>query len=327
LRNSIPLQDDNGFRASFSTKFSFRITENSGIGDEDGAGADGFTFTINSVSNTAGGNGGGLGYANIPSSFAIEFDTFNNGGIDGSNGNHVGIDINGNVNSAARVNLGTSSGRLNDGNVRFVWVDYDGDSQSLEVRLSDSDVRPESAIVSHTVDLVAVLQTPNVFVGFTSGTGSGRGWHQILAWTFVNRYRPVFTSCATDITGTSESTAVLADLDVWGFEAAPQYRAVVLINVAEAVELRDWRLEVHFPADGEQIVRYGTWYSVYTDGVFMCETDTPSTAVISPAAWANPVANGGQFRVEYVATNNARLTADEIRAFTSFVVMTAAAAK
>jgi hypothetical protein len=319
LRNSISLQGDDGFRASFSTKFAWRITESAGVGDSDGAGADGFTFTINSISNNAGGYGIGLGYAGVLRSFAIEFDTYQNAGVDGGNGNHVGVDINGDVNSVARVNIPTNAGRLNDGTVRYTWVDYNGETQLLEVRLADTDVRPEAAIIAYTVDLVAVLQTPNVFVGFTSGTGSGKGWHQILSWVFTNTYRPVFTSCATDISGTSTSSATMGDLDVWGWEAQPQYRAVVNIQVAET-ELSNWRLEVHFPANGEQIVRYGTWYSVYTDGVFTCETATPSTAVISPAAWAMTVSQGGLITVEYVASNNARLTADEIRASTSYVV-------
>jgi hypothetical protein len=66
--------------ASFSTLFRFQILNPVGIGDSDGAGADGIVFAIQTVSNTAGGGGGGIGFQGISPSVGIELDTFNNGG-------------------------------------------------------------------------------------------------------------------------------------------------------------------------------------------------------------------------------------------------------
>ena len=51
LTNTFSLASD----ASFSTFFSFQIRNPVGIGDADGAGADGIVFTVQTVSNTAGG--------------------------------------------------------------------------------------------------------------------------------------------------------------------------------------------------------------------------------------------------------------------------------
>ena len=87
-----------GANASFSSFFVFQISNSGGIGDGDGVGADGLTFTVQTVSNTSGGSGGGIGYQGISNSVAIEFDTYNNGSGDGNNGNHVGVDLSGSVN-------------------------------------------------------------------------------------------------------------------------------------------------------------------------------------------------------------------------------------
>ena len=81
-----------GNNGSFSTHFQFQLSNSGGIGDEDGAGADGIVFVVQTVSNNVGAAGGGIGYSGIPNSIGIEFDTFDNGEI---SGNHVGVDENG----------------------------------------------------------------------------------------------------------------------------------------------------------------------------------------------------------------------------------------
>lgn len=180
--------------ASFSSAFRFQITNSGGICDEDGCGADGLVFAVQTVSNTAGGAGGGIGYMGLDRSVGIEFDTWNNGGWDNYNGNHVGIDLNGNIDSVAQANLSTAGGnRLNNGAVWSAWVDYNGVSDALEVRLAQgaAALRPLDALLAYTVDLTGVLQTTDAFVGFTSGTGSAYGNHDILAWQFNSSYDPI----------------------------------------------------------------------------------------------------------------------------------------
>lgn len=182
---AITLQNQN----SFSTYFSFRITNPLGWTDTDGIqGADGLVFVVQTNSNTAGGAGGGIGYENIPNSVGIEFDTWNNGGWDDNNGNHVGINLSGNINSTVQTAVGTP---MNNGAVWHSWVDYNGTTDLLEVRLAQTDLRPVAALLSHTVDLQTILGSPNAYVGFTSGTGAAGGNHDILSWTFRDAYRPV----------------------------------------------------------------------------------------------------------------------------------------
>jgi hypothetical protein len=183
-KTAITLQNNN----SFSTAFSFRITNPLGISDVDGQGADGIVFVVQTVSNTAGGAGGGIGYSGIPRSVGIEFDTWDNGGWDDFDGNHLGIDIGGEINSVVQTHI---TPRMNDGSRWYSWVDYNGTTKLLEARLSQSNLRPLLATLSYNVDLVNVLQSPNAFVGFTSGTGAAGGNHDIINWEFRDTYNPV----------------------------------------------------------------------------------------------------------------------------------------
>ncbi|MBI5688732.1 MAG: hypothetical protein HZC55_01445 [Verrucomicrobia bacterium] len=187
--------------ASFSTRFQFQITQNGSFGDGDGAGADGLAFLVQNVANNVGGGGGGIGYQGLSPSLAIEFDTYNNGGGDANNGNHVGINLNGNMSSVALIGVAP---RFNNGAEWTVWVDYNGGTQLLEVRWDStgSATRPVAAGLAYSgLNLSSVLGSTNAYVGFTSGTGSGYGNHDILNWHLQDDYAP--------ITGVPEATHTL----------------------------------------------------------------------------------------------------------------------
>ncbi len=180
----VDLQAEN----SFSTFFRFQITDSGGAGDDDGSGADGLVFVVQTVSNSVGGGGVDIGFGGIAPSLGIEFDTFNNGGSIDPNGNHVGIDINGSVQSVATQ---TEPVRFNNGDYWNVWIDYDGVSDLLEVRWSTALQRPESSMLSHTVDLLDLIGQTSAYVGFTSGTGAGFGNQDLIGWEFRSYYSPV----------------------------------------------------------------------------------------------------------------------------------------
>lgn len=182
--NTVALNND----ASFSTAFVFNISNPVGISDGDGQGADGIVFVVQTQANNVGGIGGGIGYAGINNSVGIEFDTWNNGSIDGNNGNHVGVNLNGSLSSSPIGNVAT---RMNNGNDWYGWVDYNGLTDLLEVRIAQNNIRPGAAFLSHTVDLAATLGSPNAFVGFTSGTGSAGGSHDIVSWQFNSDFNPI----------------------------------------------------------------------------------------------------------------------------------------
>jgi len=187
LADPIPLIDSGGFRASFSTAFTFQMTHPMGCGEADAGGADGLVFVVQTASNQFGGPGIGLGYYGINKSIGVEFDTWFNGGYD-IDGNHVGIDQNGSVASLDSVHVSTA---MNNGQVWYAWVDYDGNTQSLEVRLSQTSARPAAPLLARNMDLPAILEQPDAYVGFTAGTGCGGNDHDIRSWTFTNTYNPI----------------------------------------------------------------------------------------------------------------------------------------
>lgn len=182
--------------ASFSSYFEFQFTH------QGSGGADGIVFTVQTVGNTAGGGGGGIGYQGLAPSLGVEFDNWNNGSCDGNNANHAGIDINGSVcsvvrNDAAGVWPQVFDGEswrtveLDSGSIFHAWVDYNGVTDVLEARLALTDTRPDTALMSHTVDLVALLGTTDAFIGFTSGTGAATADHDIRRWVMDGQFNPI----------------------------------------------------------------------------------------------------------------------------------------
>jgi RHS repeat-associated protein len=166
---------------TFDASFAFQITSSGGAGDGDGPGGDGFTFVLVGQPNQLGSGGAGIGYGGITPSLAVEFDTYNNGGIDQNSGNHVGIDVNGNVASVALTPVAV---RFNDGAVWHAWVDYNG--ATLEVRVSQTTVRPDKPTLTASIDLKGIFAgSTSIFAGFTSGTASATGDHDIRSWSMT----------------------------------------------------------------------------------------------------------------------------------------------
>lgn len=175
--------------ASFSTYFQFRFTNAGGSCDGLGCGADGLVFAVQTVGNNVGGLGGGIGYQGIARSVGIEFDTWNNGGGDNNSSNHIGVNVNGSVDSVRLAEVIEAD--MNNGGVWNAWVDYNSATQLLEARLTQGSARPGSALVSYTVDLASVLGVTDAFVGFTSGTGSAFANHDVLSWVLEDNYAPI----------------------------------------------------------------------------------------------------------------------------------------
>lgn len=175
--------------ASFSTYFQFRFTTAGGACDgPNSCGADGLVFVVQTVSNNVGGGGGGIGYQGIPKSLGIEFDTWFNGGVD-IDSNHVGIDLNGDVNSVKSVTVAEAD--MNNGAIWNAWVDYNSATSLLEVRLTQLGTRPVTALLSYNVDLASVLGSTSAFVGFTSGTGAAFANHDVLTWKLEDSFKPI----------------------------------------------------------------------------------------------------------------------------------------
>ena len=176
--------------AAFSTFFTFRLSHPGNVP------ADGITFTIQSVNPFSLGHAtGGLGYSGISNSLSVEFDTFNNGTLGGTPGdadnNHVAVNINGVLNNSVATYV--TNNAMNDGNILYAWVDYNGARNLLEVRLSEIPVRPPAPTLATVVNLPLILGTNIAFVGFTGSTGAGWNQQDILAWKFMTLPTARFT--------------------------------------------------------------------------------------------------------------------------------------
>jgi hypothetical protein len=164
---------------TFSATFEFRITNPGGPHDGTDTGADGITFTIQGIGDTALGGGGSLGYSGIGASVAVEFDTWNNGGgLNDPGSNHLGINTNGGFGGATLA----VTPRFDDGNLWYAWIDYDG--TTLEVRVNQAGVRPVAADLSRVIDIPTTIGSTTAHVGFTGATGGAFGDHDIVNWNF-----------------------------------------------------------------------------------------------------------------------------------------------
>jgi hypothetical protein len=175
----IPLTT-NGADTSFSAEFQFQISNAQGGIDIDGLpGADGLGFAIATSPSSIGGFGGN--FFKITPSVVVEFDTWKNG--DETSGNHVGIDING----AVRV-FQPWTPPLNNGRIRYAWIDYDGSTDLLEIRLSETPARPANPMMPpYRVDLKTMfVNQSNIYFGFVAGTGpSGKQDHDIRFFSYT----------------------------------------------------------------------------------------------------------------------------------------------
>lgn len=183
-KNKVNLANNRSFSAYFSMRFSY----------PGNGGADGIVFCIQTESNNAGSSGGGMGYEGISPSLGVEFDTYNDSGypIYDPDGNHIGVDVNGSVASvvtaAAPGSLKPSSS-WQAGPLWYVWIEYDGSTGLLEVRMSTTNSRPATATLSHTMSpTLAATVGADVYVGFTAATGGSYEDQDIESFYFNNDY-------------------------------------------------------------------------------------------------------------------------------------------
>ena len=189
-----------GDNLSFSTEFSFQMTNGGGITDGtiNPTGADGIVFVL-AESPGLGGQGGGVGYSGLANSIGIKFDTFQDGTANDPNGNFVAIYTDGSVNTAGYVPYSPSnpstepqyfspSTSMKNGDIWHVWIDYNGDTSELDVRLSDGvNTRPATPQLSQSISLnnLSILgPSPQLYAGLTSGTGQAYDDNDILSWQF-----------------------------------------------------------------------------------------------------------------------------------------------
>ena len=170
----------------FDLSSPFNFTFDVFLGCNDG-GADGMAFVLQPLSVNAGSSGGGIGYAGINPSFAIEMDTYVNATDPGFD--HIAFQTNGIVTHggantlAGPVQTSAATGNVEDcawHTLNIVW-----DPATLTMTASFDGVQR----LTYTGDIVNNLfgGNPNVYWGFTAATGGANNLHQ-----FCNALSPAF---------------------------------------------------------------------------------------------------------------------------------------
>lgn len=159
---------------SFRADFTFRVVPGLPAGETS---ADGFTFAIAESPAAVGGSFANLGYGGIqPGGFAVEFDTWNNGiSTNDPDGNHLGLDLNGSVNSRHTAPLPI---QIDDGLLHKAIITYEDTVQGGHVTVSvDSEL-----FMDVTDPLIGV---PDGYFGFTAATGGGTAEHRIESFRLL----------------------------------------------------------------------------------------------------------------------------------------------
>ncbi|KAJ3326532.1 peptide-N4-(N-acetyl-beta- glucosaminyl)asparagine amidase [Blyttiomyces sp. JEL0837] len=175
---------------SFISTFSFKITRPNG-----GDGADGISFVIQSSSPSAIGTGGsGLGYAGIPKSVAVEFDTYcSRDTCNDPNGNHISVHTRGELPNSSHHRFSVACTcavpELASGRVIFVKVCYDYKMKSVEVwvaeGLSEGVVMEDkdfAKVLKVQMDFDDRIKSESAYFGFTGATGGLCQRQEILSW-------------------------------------------------------------------------------------------------------------------------------------------------
>ena len=171
----------------FITEFEFRLTDAQGLDSSGQLGGDGMAFVVQNVSDEELGSiSGELGYAGIPKSLAVEFDTWWNDWDLSSNdiGIHSrGINANNNR-EQGQLALDTVPGNFADGRVHHARIEYT--PGWLSVFLDGADTPTTQAEIADLADFIGADEG-FAWVGFTASTGGAVENHDVLSWFFESR--------------------------------------------------------------------------------------------------------------------------------------------
>ena len=302
---------------SFTTTFSFQLTN---------ANADGFCFVLQAASpNALGTAGGNLGFTNIPTSVALKFDLYNNGG-EGSDS--TGLYLNGAVPlSANSVDLTGGGIDLHSGHLFTATVAYA--NGTLSQTITDT-VTNATFTRNYAVNVPTILGANTAYVGFTGGTGGLTAVQDITAWTYTPVSAPVAPAAPTGLTATASAGRIaLAWVASTGASTYNVYRS--LIPGGEGTT--PYATGLTTPAFTDNAVAGGTTYYYQVTAVAGSGQSTPSaessamatvtlpaaptglTATVNSASqitlnWADNSGNETGFRVEQ--SNNSGNTWNEI---------------
>lgn len=190
--------------------YDFDMTFQVYLGYNDG-GADGIAFVMQPLSTGAGSAGGGLGYAGINPSIAVEYDTWQN---DDPWYDHISIQRNGDPNStgtiAGPVQASAASTNIEDNQNHTTRITWNATTKVLSVWF-DGNLR-----TTYTGDLVNNFfgGNPLVYWGFTGATGGAKNPQSFCVTSATFRQALTLTVSSTNVTcpGANNGTATVTSI-------------------------------------------------------------------------------------------------------------------
>jgi gliding motility-associated-like protein len=160
-------------------------------------GADGIAFVLQPQSSNAGGLGGGIGYASISPSIAIEFDTYYNSGSDPLTNDHVAIIKNGQpflLGPHSEFITPIDIGNVENGQWHTATFQWTASTQKLKLIFDGVQ------LFDVTINLGAIFPNNNsVFWGFTSATGGANNLHKVKINNYCVTLENNNSNCCTNI--------------------------------------------------------------------------------------------------------------------------------
>lgn len=185
LKTQTRFQGDGGFSSKFGLQASSRTS-----------GGEAWEWIIAGSDSRIIGTADEEGVWNRTNAFVVEFDTDGNSGEENQDppgsGNHIAIYLGG-----MQICLDSIPASLADGRLYYVWVDYTGFNNNLEVWISspETSTRPGSPTVRCEVDIWGTLPIEdNYFVGmdaYNSPEQAGPTMSLRETFTLADAYRPL----------------------------------------------------------------------------------------------------------------------------------------
>jgi hypothetical protein len=143
----------------------FEITTEINFGSKDAEGADGVALVFQNKSTHELSDGEGIGYKGINPSYAIEFDTYQNGNLNDPPKDHVGLRVNGDPTHNQAKNDYKEVDNLEDGKYHPIIFSYRTQTKTFSLTLDGKAIFTNQAFPSSS------FSDGKVYYGFTAATG------------------------------------------------------------------------------------------------------------------------------------------------------------
>ena len=198
---------------------SFDFTFRNFFGCNGASGADGEAFVLTTNPNGLGNQGEGLGYggSNQPCSFAVEFDTWQNGDHNDPGFDHTAYESGGSVdhNVVGPVSATASASNLDDCQYHTIEIVWNANTQTLSDYV-DGSLRISQQMTGFINGYMC--GNPIVNWGWTGSTGGGWNLQTVCMRNFSTWVAGInFESCSTTIQFTDVSTSNPGNVASWNW--------------------------------------------------------------------------------------------------------------